>query len=142
MTTPAAAPLLKMLLAQTRSELLMRWRVPAFSVTNLVLPIVFFIFFGLPIAHLRRRDGVSLGAYLLASFGAYADNVERSQVKAEKEQAEATYKADKANCKTMRHEERKACMDEAKGRYKAAKEEAKADKHALAAERKEDRAVR
>ena len=72
MTTPAAAPLLKMLLAQTRSELLIRWRVPAFSVTNLVLPIVFFIFFGLPIAHLRSADGVSIGAYLLASFGAYA----------------------------------------------------------------------
>jgi len=71
-TRPAAASLLQMLLAQTRSELLMRWRVPAFSVTNLALPIVFFIFFGLPVAHLRRADGVSVGAYLLASFGAYA----------------------------------------------------------------------
>ena len=70
--TAAAAPLLQMLLAQTRSELLMRWRVPAFSVTNLVLPIVFFTFFGLPVAHVVRGDGVSIGAYLLASFGAYA----------------------------------------------------------------------
>jgi ABC-2 type transport system permease protein len=61
-----------MLLMQTRSELLMRWRVPAFSVTNLALPIVFFTFFGLPVAHVRRADGVSIGAYLLASFGAYA----------------------------------------------------------------------
>ena len=50
----------------------MRWRVPAFSVTNLALPIVFFTFFGLPVAHLVRGDGVSIGAYLLASFGAYA----------------------------------------------------------------------
>jgi len=50
----------------------MRWRVPAFSVTNLALPIVFFTFFGLPVAHVRRADGVSIGAYLLASFGAYA----------------------------------------------------------------------
>ena len=72
MTTPAVAPMLTMLVAQTRSELLMRWRVPAFSVTNLALPIVFFTFFGLPVAHLRRGDGVSVGAYLLASFGAYA----------------------------------------------------------------------
>jgi len=72
MTTPAVAPVLNMLLAQTRSELLMRWRVPAFSVTNLALPIVFFTFFGLPVAHVRRADGVSIGAYLLASFGAYA----------------------------------------------------------------------
>jgi len=71
-TTPAAAPLVKMLLAQTRSELMIRWRVPAFSVTNLILPIVFFTFFGLPIARLRTADGVSIGAYLLASFGAYA----------------------------------------------------------------------
>jgi ABC-2 type transport system permease protein len=71
-TTAPAAPLLQMLLAQTRSELLMRWRVPAFSVTNLILPIVFFTFFGLPVAHLVRGDGVSIGAYLLASFGAYA----------------------------------------------------------------------
>lgn len=72
MTTAPAAPLLTMLLAQTRSELLMRWRVPAFSVTNLILPVVFFTFFGLPVAHLVRGDGVSIGAYLLASFGAYA----------------------------------------------------------------------
>ena len=72
MTTVPAAPLMRMLLAQTRSELLMRWRVPAFSVTNLALPIVFFTFFGLPVAHVVRRDGVSIGAYLLASFGAYA----------------------------------------------------------------------
>jgi ABC-2 type transport system permease protein len=72
MTRPAAAPFSRMLLAQTRSELRMRWRIPAFSVTNLALPIVFFIFFGLPVAHLRRADGVSVGAYLLASFGAYA----------------------------------------------------------------------
>src|SRR5262245_35346413 len=70
MTQPATAPFLTMLLAQTRSELLMRWRVPAFSVTNLALPIVFFTFFGLPVAHVVRRDGVSIGAYLLASFGA------------------------------------------------------------------------
>lgn len=72
MTTPPAAPLSRMLWAQTRCELLMRWRVPAFSVTNLALPIVFFTFFGLPVAHRVRGDGVSIGAYLLASFGAYA----------------------------------------------------------------------
>jgi len=71
-TTAPVAPVLQMLLAQTRSELLMRWRIPAFSVTNLALPIVFFTFFGLPVAHVVRGDGVSIGAYLLASFGAYA----------------------------------------------------------------------
>jgi len=72
MRYPATARMHRMFLMQTRSELLMRWRVPAFSVTNLALPIVFFTFFGLPVAHVRRADGVSIGAYLLASFGAYA----------------------------------------------------------------------
>lgn len=66
------APLLPMLLAQTRSEFLMRWRVPAFSLTSLALPILFFTFFGLPFAGQTLPSGVSMGAYLLASFAAYA----------------------------------------------------------------------
>ena len=66
------APLLPMLLAQTRSEFAIRWRVPAFSLTSLVLPIVFFTFFGLPYAGQTFPNGVSVGAYLLASFAAYA----------------------------------------------------------------------
>ena len=69
---PAVASLSRMLLAQTRAELLMRWRVPAFSLTSLALPVVFFTFFGLPAASLTRPDGISVGAFLVASFGAYA----------------------------------------------------------------------
>jgi ABC-2 type transport system permease protein len=61
-----------MFLAQLRSELLMRWRIPAFSIANLALPIMFFTFFALPVAGRPYRDGVTVGAYLLASFGAYA----------------------------------------------------------------------
>jgi ABC-2 type transport system permease protein len=61
-----------MLLAQTRAELRMRWRVPAFSLTSLALPVVFFTFFGIPVAGLTRADGISVGAFLVASFGAYA----------------------------------------------------------------------
>jgi ABC-2 type transport system permease protein len=61
-----------MLLAQTRSEFIMRWRVPAFSLTSLLLPIVFFTFFGLPFARQTFPNGVNVGAYLLASFAAYA----------------------------------------------------------------------
>ena len=68
----ATAPLLPMLLAQTRSELRMRWRVAAFSLTSLLLPIVFFTFFGLPFVRQTFPNGVSVGAYLLASFAAYA----------------------------------------------------------------------
>ena len=66
------APLLQMLLAQTRSEMLRRWRTPAFSLTNLVLPVLFFTFFGLPFARQTLSNGTSVGAYLLASFAAYA----------------------------------------------------------------------
>ena len=69
---PAVAPLASMLLAQTRSQLRILVRTPAFSVTSLLLPIVLFTFFGLPFAHLVRHDAVSAGVYLLASFGAYA----------------------------------------------------------------------
>ena len=69
---PAVAPLSRMLLAQARAELRMRWRVPAFSLTSVALPVVFFTFFGLPVAGLTRPDGISVGAFLVASFGAYA----------------------------------------------------------------------
>ena len=71
-TRPTVAPIWRMLLVQTKSELVMRWRIPAFSLTSLALPVVFFTFFGLPVAHLTRPDGVSVGAFLVASFGAYA----------------------------------------------------------------------
>lgn len=66
------ASLGRMLAAQTRAELTMRWRVPAFSLTSLALPVVFYTFFGLPVAGLTRADGISVGAFLVASFGAYA----------------------------------------------------------------------
>ena len=66
------APILPMLLAQTRSDFRMRWRLPAFSLTSLALPILFFTFFGLPFARNTLPSGVSEGAYLLASFAAYA----------------------------------------------------------------------
>ena len=72
MTAPAVAPFGRMLLAQTWCELLIRWRIAAFSLTSLALPLLFYTFFALPVAHLTRADGVSVGAFLVASFGAYA----------------------------------------------------------------------
>ena len=66
------APLLRMLAAQTLGELRVRWRTPAFSLTNLALPVLFFTFFGLPVARQTFSNGVSVGAYLLTSFAAYA----------------------------------------------------------------------
>jgi ABC-2 type transport system permease protein len=68
----ATASLGRILVAQTRAELLIRWRIAAFSLTSLALPLVFYTFFALPVAHLTRSDGVSVGAFLVASFGAYA----------------------------------------------------------------------
>ena len=75
MSTPASpgvTPLPGLLLRQTLAEIRIRRRIPAFSAVVLALPIVFYAFFGLPVAHLRFADGRSVGAHVLASFGAYA----------------------------------------------------------------------
>ncbi len=71
-TKREVAPLARMLAVQTWSELRVRWRIPAFSLTIVVLPVLFFTFFGLPFARQTLPNGTSLGAYLLASFAAYS----------------------------------------------------------------------
>jgi ABC-2 type transport system permease protein len=72
-TVPApVAPLGRMLLVQTWSEMRIRWRIPAFSLTIVALPVLFFTFFGLPFARQTLPNGTSLGVYLLASFAAYS----------------------------------------------------------------------
>jgi ABC-2 type transport system permease protein len=63
---------MRLLLRQTRAEIRIRRRIPAFSVVNLALPVVFYAFFGLPVAQRFFADGRSVGAHVLASFGAYA----------------------------------------------------------------------
>jgi ABC-2 type transport system permease protein len=68
---PALAPLAPMFVKQTWYGLLALWRIPAFTISGLVLPVMFFAFFGLPSVG-QRLAGVDAGAYLLASFGAYA----------------------------------------------------------------------
>ena len=50
----------------------MRWRIPAFSVTIVALPVLFFTFFGLPYVKQTGPNGINLGAYLIASFAAYS----------------------------------------------------------------------
>jgi ABC-2 type transport system permease protein len=75
--TPAAArrevaPILPMLAAQTWAQVLNYVRIPAFSVTSLLLPVVFYTFFGLPNAQKHFADGTSVGLYLMCSFGSYA----------------------------------------------------------------------
>jgi ABC-2 type transport system permease protein len=70
--SPALASLGAVLLAQIRSELRMRWRLPAFSASNLLLPVVLFSFFGLPFAGRTGPRGLDIGVVLLISFSAYA----------------------------------------------------------------------
>lgn len=65
------APLGPMVASQARCEFLRLIRVPAFSIPVIVFPVMFFALFGLPYAT-HKIDGISVGAYTLASFGAYA----------------------------------------------------------------------
>lgn len=71
MAEPATAPVAPMLLEQSRAQALQLLRSPIYSMFSLALPVIFWLFFGLPNAHLHI-GGVQAGAYLLASFGAYA----------------------------------------------------------------------
>src|SRR5579863_404338 len=65
------APLLPMLARQSQCEFLRLIRVPAFSIPVIAFPVMFFLLFGLPYAT-AKIDGISVGSYTLASFGAYA----------------------------------------------------------------------
>ncbi|MGH7876823.1 MAG: ABC transporter permease [Candidatus Dormibacteraceae bacterium] len=73
---PAAfdsAPLPRMLWKQTQAQVVNSARIPAFSLTTILLPIMFFAFFGLSHTHETLAGShVSIGAYLMGSFGAYA----------------------------------------------------------------------
>ena len=60
------APILPMLIAQTKSELLQLLRDPAFIISSVTLPTIFFAFFGLPVVD-ERTAGTGAGDYLLAS---------------------------------------------------------------------------
>ncbi len=66
------APVLPMLLAQTRAQVLTFWRLPSVSATALLMPLMLFAFFVLPHAGDPFEGSISVGAYMLASIGAYA----------------------------------------------------------------------
>jgi ABC-2 type transport system permease protein len=68
----ATAPVSRMILSQVKSVLTVYWRTPGFVAISMGLPIMFFVFFGLPnVGHLTA-DGTNLGAFILASLGTYA----------------------------------------------------------------------
>ncbi|HYM51492.1 MAG TPA: ABC transporter permease [Candidatus Limnocylindrales bacterium] len=71
-TRAAVAPIPRVALAQIRAVLLVYWRMPAFVVISMGLPIMFFVFFGLPNVAQKTTGGISLGAFILGSLGAYA----------------------------------------------------------------------
>ena len=76
---------------------------------------------------MKKIIAIAAAALCSASLASYADSVTHAQTKANKEQAEADYKAAKAQCGTMSGDEKKACKKEAKANYKAAKATAKLD---------------
>ncbi|GAC1672856.1 MAG: ABC transporter permease [Candidatus Dormibacteraceae bacterium] len=69
----ARAPIVPMLTRQTWAEFLKLWRVPAFSATSLLLPVVFYAFIGIGQAsQTLQGTHVTFGAYFLASMAVYA----------------------------------------------------------------------
>jgi ABC-2 type transport system permease protein len=66
------ASILPILLKQTWANLLISLRIPAFSVTSLALPVMFFSFFGLPHMNDKFPDGSNAGIYYLCSMAAYS----------------------------------------------------------------------
>jgi len=60
------------LLVMVKAEVFQRMRVPGFVISTIIFPMMFFGFFGLPNLGQRAAGGVDVGAYMMASFGAYA----------------------------------------------------------------------
>jgi len=61
-----------MLARQTWAEFLKLWRVPAFSITSLFLPVMFYAFIGIGQSKEVVSPGVTFGAYFLGSMAVYA----------------------------------------------------------------------
>jgi ABC-2 type transport system permease protein len=69
---PAVAPIGRMLVLQTRAQLLSRLRTPAFSVLSLGMPVMFFALFNAIFGSQRQAGGVIAGEYILVSYATYA----------------------------------------------------------------------
>ena len=74
MTTMAVgrAPVGPMLARQTSAEFLKLWRIPAFTLTSLFLPVMFYAFIGIGQSSQMISPGVTFGAYFLASMAVYS----------------------------------------------------------------------
>ncbi len=71
-TQERVAAVWPMLRLQALDQARIFWRTPALSAVSMLLPIVMFVFFGLPNASTPYLQGITLGTYMLASFAAYA----------------------------------------------------------------------
>lgn len=65
------APAWRVVIAQIRATLLAYWRLPTFVIFSMALPVMFFLFFGLPYAHDRLPGGTSVGVLVMANLAAY-----------------------------------------------------------------------
>ena len=70
--TAHRAPIAPMLVRQTWAEFLKLWRVPAFTLTSLFLPVMFYAFIGIGQSSEVVSPGVTFGAYFLASMAVYS----------------------------------------------------------------------
>src|SRR6267378_6858166 len=70
--TAGRAPIVPMLARQTWAEFLKLWRVPAFTLTSLFLPVMFYAFIGIGSSAEVISPGVTFGAYFLASMAVYS----------------------------------------------------------------------
>jgi len=69
--TADVAPVQRMLITQTRAQLITRLRIPAFSVLSLGMPVMFFALFN-GIFGRQTQNGVSGSEYILVSYATYA----------------------------------------------------------------------
>ncbi|HYW27894.1 MAG TPA: ABC transporter permease [Terriglobales bacterium] len=65
------APAWRIVLAQIKATLIGYWRLPTFVIFSMALPVMFFLFFGLPYAHDKLPDGSSVGVLVMANLAAY-----------------------------------------------------------------------
>jgi ABC-2 type transport system permease protein len=65
------APAWRIVLAQVKATLLGYWRLPTFVVFSMALPVIFFLFFGLPYAHDKLPGGITVGVLIMANLAAY-----------------------------------------------------------------------
>lgn len=68
---PRMAPIRRMVWKQCRAQGRLLLRQPGVGVVALLLPAMLYVLFALPTAHGTYMPGVSIGAYMLGSLGAY-----------------------------------------------------------------------